>query len=167
MTLAGVETVLLSLDNATTGAQPEAPLIQATDGNFYGTAGFGGANGVGTFLKISPSGVASVVYSFRGGTDAALPTTGVIRGTDGNFYGTTATGGSLPGCGTGTDPGVCGTIFKITPEGVETVLWDFGPEGNGWYPDPVGLVQVGDGSFYGVNTGAGDSNQGSVYRVAP
>lgn len=168
LTLAGVETVLLSLDAATTGSQPEAPLIQATDGNFYGTASFGGVNGGGTLFKISSSGAATVVYSFRGGTDAALPTTGVIQGSDGDFYGTTAVGGTLAGCGdSGTQTGVCGTMFKVTPGGVETVLWDFGPEGNGWYPLPVGLVQGRDGYLYGVNSGAGENNQGAVYRLVP
>jgi uncharacterized repeat protein (TIGR03803 family) len=75
------------------GCGPEAGLLQATDGNFYGTAGGGGANGCGTVFRITSSGILSTVHNFTG-SDGSYPRDGLIQATDGNFYGTTFGGGA-------------------------------------------------------------------------
>jgi uncharacterized repeat protein (TIGR03803 family) len=110
------------------GEWPEAPLIQATDGNFYGTTYIGGANRLGTVFKITPSGELTTLHSFcsQGDCrDGSHPQAGLIQGADGNFYGTTSLGGfgGAP-CGSGPNEG-CGVIFRMTPEGVVTTLHAF------------------------------------------
>ena len=74
--------------------EPRDTLIQATDGNFYGTTFEGGA-GSGTVFKMTPAGIVSVLHVFTGGaTDGGRPATKLIQATDGNFYGTTTEGGA-------------------------------------------------------------------------
>ena len=94
---------LVSFD-VTNGASPQSPLIQATDGNFYGTAAAGGANqgcggsfGCGSVFQITPTGTITSFYSFCSQPNCAdgdFPVGALIQGTDGNFYGTTSSGGS-------------------------------------------------------------------------
>jgi uncharacterized repeat protein (TIGR03803 family) len=84
-------TTLHSFDN-TDGTNPNGGLVQATDGNFYGTTVGGGANGGGTVFKITSNGTLTTLHSFAG-ADGANPYAGLIQATDGNFYGTTAWGG--------------------------------------------------------------------------
>ena len=97
-------TTLVSFDGAD-GANPYGGLVQATDGNFYGTTQGGGVSGNGTVFKLTPGGTLTTLYSF-GGTDGSAPRAGLIQATDGTFYGTTAQGG----------PGGFGTVFKSRPE---------------------------------------------------
>ena len=83
-----------SQTNCTDGANPYAGLVQSTDGNFYGTTGFGGANSYGTVFKMTPSGTLTTLYSFCSQTNCAdgnTPYAGLVQGTDGNFYGATGT----------------------------------------------------------------------------
>ena len=82
-------TSLFSFDG-TDGAYPQAGLVQATNGDLYGTTYAGGANGSGwgTVFKITPSGTLTTLHSFDG-TDGAFPYAGLVQATDGNFYGTT------------------------------------------------------------------------------
>src|ERR1019366_4013422 len=95
---------------------PRAGLVQATDGNFYGTTFYGGTQGFGTVFKITPSGTLTTLNSFAGyQTDGANPHAGLVQGTDGNFYGTTEDGGR----------NYDGTVFKITPAGTLTTLHSF------------------------------------------
>ena len=96
ITPSGTLTTLHSFDG-TDGANPYAGLVQATDGNFYGTTSSGGANGDGTVFKITPSGTLTTLYSFcsqSGCTDGANPDAGLVQATNGNFYGTTLDGGA-------------------------------------------------------------------------
>jgi uncharacterized repeat protein (TIGR03803 family) len=89
--------------SCTDGGGPEAALLQASDGNFYGTTVGGGANGVGgTVFKITPSGTLTTLYSFcshSGCTDGEDPDAPLVQDTSGNFYGT-ASGGGADGDGT-------------------------------------------------------------------
>jgi uncharacterized repeat protein (TIGR03803 family) len=98
--------------NGTDGALPLGPLIQAADGNLYGTTLSGGANGYGTVFKVTPrTGTLTTVYSFcsqPGCSDGAAPNPGLALATDGNFYGTTSS-----------------TVFEITPSGALTTLHTF------------------------------------------
>ena len=149
ITPSGTETVLHAFAKTGTDGQiPYAGLIQGSDGNFYGTTYFGGANGFGTVFKVTPSGTETVLYSFAGGSDGEHPYAGVIQGSDGNFYGTTYQGGASG----------YGTVFKLTPSGTETVLYSFaGGSSDGANPE-AGLIQGSDGNFYG-NTYQGGAEQ--------
>ncbi|HTW74866.1 MAG TPA: choice-of-anchor tandem repeat GloVer-containing protein, partial [Steroidobacteraceae bacterium] len=138
------------------GANPEGTLIQGSDGNFYGTTDAGGSSanctgGCGTIFEFSPSsGTETVLYSFGKSGDGTSPT-GLILGSDGNFYGTTVYGGSSANCTSG-----CGPIFEFSPSsGTETVLYSF-TGSNGANPQ-WGLVQGSDGNFYGTTVYGGSS----------
>ena len=72
---------------------PSAALVQGSDGNFYGTIGYGGANGYGTVFQVTPAGVLTTLVSFNG-TNGSYPYAGLVQGSDGNFYGTTSGGGN-------------------------------------------------------------------------
>jgi uncharacterized repeat protein (TIGR03803 family) len=94
----GALTTLVSFDN-TNGAYPQASVIQASDGNLYGTTSSGGAYtneaglGYGTIFELTTNGTLTTLISFNG-TNGAFPKAGLIQGTDGNFYGTTSSGGT-------------------------------------------------------------------------
>jgi uncharacterized repeat protein (TIGR03803 family) len=162
ITPAGIETVLYSfvasfgpLGNPCYG--PPITLIQASDGNFYGTTPFGGEDGSGTVFKITPAGVATPLYAF--GNDGICPTA-FIQGSDGNFYGTTSGGGTSSGTGFGS-----GTVFKITPAGVETMLYSFTGGADGKAPST--LIQGSDGNFYGTTSGGGATGYGTLFKITP
>jgi uncharacterized repeat protein (TIGR03803 family) len=111
ITLEGAFTVLHSF-NGTDGRAPYSGLRLGTDGNFYGTTSSGGASGSGTLFKITPSGSLTVLHNFTNGSDGGQPFAPPIQGIDGNFYGTTVTGGGSPNCSGG-----CGIVYKITSQG--------------------------------------------------
>jgi uncharacterized repeat protein (TIGR03803 family) len=169
----GVETIPWDV------ALPPA-VIQAKDGNFYGTTA-GGANGAGAFVKITPDGVETVLYSFGASpSDGAQPNRAVIQASDGNFYGTTISGGDNYCPNILGDSHNCGTVFKITPEGVETILHSFGASrSDGDQPD-AGVLEASDGNFYGTTDDGGantclgigidvevTNNCGTVFKVTP
>ena len=169
MTPSGTLTVLVNFPNTQLGTSPKAPLIQASDGNLYGTASAGGAGSSGTVFKMTLGGTASVLYTFcntaKSGScpDGSTPWTALLQAKDGNLYGTTQTGGTG---GTGGH----GTIFKLTLGGALTTLYNFCqttacPDGN----TPQGaLIQGKDGNFYGVNSSNGMFNQaGTLFQLTP
>jgi uncharacterized repeat protein (TIGR03803 family) len=141
-------------------AAPAAGLSQGSDGNFYGISASGGANrGQGVFYRVTPSGGRTVLYSFGSGNeDAIQPDAMLLQGADGNFYGTSATGGAYG----------AGTVFRITPAGVETVLYAF-PGGTPGAPaSPAGgLIQGADGNLYGATRAGGTHGTGVVFRLTP
>src|SRR5436190_895090 len=99
--------------NGGDGRSPEAALVQGSDGNFYGTTAFGGAHFKGTVFKINATGNLTTLHSFSGSpSEGANPIAALVQGSDGNFYGTTASGGQH----------FQGTVFRITPAGGITVL---------------------------------------------
>ena len=175
--------------NGADGWYPAAVLIQATDGNFYGTTAQGGANnlcesndggtvGCGTVFKITPTGILTTLYDFcsqPGCADGAFPSGyqsgGLVQGTDGNVYGTTYGGGTGTGCYFQGVNG-CGTIFKITPSGTLTTLYDFCSQPgctDGRVPF-AGLVQATDGNFYGTTSGGGTGGGpagGTIFKITP
>jgi len=167
-TLAGTFTTLYSFAGGTDGAHPYAGLIQAIDGNFYGTTYTGGANQSGTVYEISLQGgtwMETVLYSFcaqTGCTDGGHPYAGLIQAADGNFYGTTSSGGA----------GGDGTVFKMikttTGAGSLYVLYSFCAQTNctdGASPY-AGLVQASSGNFYGTTTTGGTNADGTVFVLA-
>jgi uncharacterized repeat protein (TIGR03803 family) len=158
--------------DGTDGAGPYAGLVQGTDGNFYGTTISQGPNGYGTVFKITPAGVLTTLYAFSSG-DGASPFGTLVLGTDGNFYGTTVGGGHNSNCD-GLD--TCGTVFKITPAGVLTTLYNFCSQTHctdGIEPY-AGLVQGADGNFYGTTWMGGtncvpglNGGCGTVFKITP
>jgi uncharacterized repeat protein (TIGR03803 family) len=115
-------------------------LVQGSDRNFYGTTWRGGTNGCGTVFKISTNGALTTLHSFTGGGDGGYPTyptAALVQGNDGNFYGTTAGGGTNDN----------GTVFRMSTNGALTSLYSLF-NGGGIYPS--GLVQGSDGYFYGT-----------------
>jgi uncharacterized repeat protein (TIGR03803 family) len=162
-----------SQSNCTDGAGPNQ-LIQATNGDFYGTASSGGANGSGTIFKITPSATLTTLYSFcsqSGCLDGSGPYAGLVQATNGDFYGTTTGGGANP---FGGDLG--GTIFKITPSGTLTTLYSFCSQiGCADGQDPLwGLVQAPNGDFYGTTSNGGFScagppghGCGTIFKITP
>jgi len=98
----------------TNGAFPYSSLTMGNDGNFYGTTYYGGSNNIlGTIFRVTTNGVLTSLASFNN-TNGANPIAGLTLGSDGNFYGTTAFGG--------TNSGNYGTIFQVTPNGVLTSM---------------------------------------------
>jgi uncharacterized repeat protein (TIGR03803 family) len=157
VTPSGVFTTLWSFANSNDGAHPYGPLVQASDGYFYGTtygAGFG-ALAAGTLFRITPSGNLTNLWTFTGGSDGGQPVGPLAQGSDGNLYGTASSGGANGN----------GTVFRITTGGSLTPLWSF-PSSNGQGEPWGGLVQGGDGNFYGTTEGGG-SGVGTVFRISP
>jgi len=157
LTAGGNLTTLYSFTDGTDGRNPLAPPIEGIDGNFYGTTSEGGSgicfSGCGALYKITPSGTASALHTFNG-TDGASPHAPLVQGTDGNFYGTTYTGGYKGN----------GTIFRVSPSGKFLPLFNFHGT-NGSNPE-AGLVQGSDGAFYGTADNGGAYNAGVVFKLA-
>ncbi len=136
-------------------------LTLGTDGNFYGTTPDGGSHSAGTIFKVAPGGGATTLYEFQGGADGAYPTAQPIQGIDGNFYGTTYSGGTGTNC---YFPG-CGTFYRITPSGAHTVLHNFDYWVDGQSPYAP-LMQAADGNFYGSTEG-GPDQRGTIFKISP
>jgi uncharacterized repeat protein (TIGR03803 family) len=159
---------LTSFDSAN-GALPYSGLVQATDGNLYGTTVQGGSNVYfGTVFKITPSGALTTVYQFctQGGcADGAGPYGGLVQSTNGDFYGTTFGGGVVGGFG---------TVFKLASNGTLTTLHSFCaqsgcPDGANPY---AGLAQAANGNFFGVTPFGGLSGKcsggcGTIFEITP
>ena len=157
VTPAGVVTILHSFGMVTNdGAMPTAGLIQASDGNLYGTTSRGGAASKGTVYSITLGGVETVVYSFGAvANDGATPHGSLVQGSDNLLYGTTSAGGSAGN----------GTIFSMTLLGSETILHNFGDNtvaNDGSTPE-VALTSDGQGNFYGTTFAGGAGNAGTVF----
>ena len=141
------------------GAFPQGGVTLGSDGNFYGTTYEGGSVTAGTVFKVTPGGTYTTLYSFTGGSDGAYPFAPPVEGNDGNFYGTTTAGGNTTACGSG-----CGTIYKITPAGVLTNLYQFDIT-HGYAP--YGPLVLGtDGNFYGTTTFGTSANAGVVFKIS-
>ena len=150
--------------NRANGAYPQANLIQDSNGNLYGTASYGGVtNYYGDVFLLAPSGKETVLHSFAG-SDGAVPYFGsLIRDAGGNMYGTTSSGGDLM-CQASGSKG-CGAVFKLAPDGKETVLYSF-VGGRGGYVPFRGLLLDAKGILYGTTSVGGTYDQGgTVFSV--
>lgn len=151
------------------GGSPGGGLLLGSDGNFYGTTGYGGATGSGTIFKVTPAGVLTVLHTFdaRVGTDGnnveGYASSSLIKGGDGNFYGANYFGGASGN----------GTVYRVTPTGTVTVLHTFSAsttndEQNEVNTDgvyPQGLVLSSDGNFYGTTFEGGANGTGTVFKI--
>ncbi len=162
----GILTTLHIFDH-TDGSNPNASLVQGTDGNFYGTTINGGTQfgGGGTVFKMTPAGDLTTLYYFCQQTQCADGNEvygGVVQGTDGDFYGMTVEGGNVY-CENG---GVgCGLVFKVTPSGSFAIVHIF----NGYDGDSPfsGLTLGRDGNFYGTTLFGGTKGGGTVFQMTP
>jgi len=145
------------------GKQPNAALVQAKDGNFYGTTLLGGAHTEGTVFQMTPAGAVKTLHSFCTRDycrDGSAPMDGLIQGADGRLYGTTNAGGSY----------YHGVLFAITTAGSFTAVHDFCSERgcfDGASPAAAPILGA-DGNLYGAATAGGDKNNvGAIYRLTP
>lgn len=149
----GVLTTLYSFTGGKDGADPQAPLIQGRDGNFYGTAMAGGANGHGDLFRLPLNGALTNLHSFTGGSDGSSPAGTLTQGSDGNFYGTTSNGG------TNGD----GAVFKTSTNGA--LLWSFSFNVTNGANPQAGLARGNDGNFYGTTAGGGANGAGTLFKI--
>jgi uncharacterized repeat protein (TIGR03803 family) len=157
----GTETVLHSFEGGTDdGGVPEAGVIADYAGNLYGTTYGGGANDFGTIFKLAPDGAETVLYFFKGGNDGAMPVAGLVRDSAHNLYGTTRNGGGSSNCTDG-----CGTVFKLAPDGTETVLHAFADGSDGANPN-AGVIVDAAGNIYGTTVRGGANGYGTVFKLA-
>jgi uncharacterized repeat protein (TIGR03803 family) len=147
------------------------PMIQGTDGNFYGATIVGGANvvgpvfGGGNVFQLSPSGDLRSIYSFCSQpncADGQYPLWGPVLASDGNLYGVASVGGSYAGSIYGS-----GTFYKLTLGGEFTLLYTFCPsspctDGDG----PNGIILGSDGNFYGATAAGGEFGGGTVFQIS-
>jgi uncharacterized repeat protein (TIGR03803 family) len=156
VTTDGTLTVLHHFQPATDGSTPSGSLVQATDGNFYGTTQLGGTNTKGTIFRITPGGTFTVLRHLSVTTDGGNPFCTLTLGNDGHLYGMTHTGGANGD----------GTIFRITTGGTFTTLRSFAAATDG--RSPFGSLTKGsDGSFYGMTSAGGLHTAGTAFRYVP
>ncbi len=164
MTAAGTVRILYSFTGGNDGADPQAPPIEGTDGNFYGTTEKGGTDLYGTVYKITPTGKLTTLHQFNPSNgDGAYPIGALVQGSDGNFYGTTYQGSLEANCGSDN---VCGTVFQITPTGTYKQLYIFPFDPLGTANITSGLVQGSNGSFYGTAESGGANHLGEVFEIS-
>jgi uncharacterized repeat protein (TIGR03803 family) len=168
LTSPGIDRVLAEFTAFGSGGESNAALLNV-GGTLYGTAVTGGANdcggaGCGAVFKLGQGGTPILVYAFKGGSDGAYPSGG-LTDIGGTLYGTTLFGGG-GGCG---DARGCGTVFKLTADGTETVLYAF----SGGYDGATGaiypgaaMIAVGD-TLYGTTEAGGVNGGGTVFSITP
>jgi uncharacterized repeat protein (TIGR03803 family) len=149
---------------------PDADLL-LLKGKLYGTGSIGGAYGYGAVFEITPAGKEQVIYTFKGAPRDGSGPNGALVEVSGNFYGVTGGGGAYQ-CSRNYD---CGTVFKLSPSGQETVLYNFKGGHDGAYPIG-GLVEV-NGVLYGATSaggsgmcaasGSGPAGCGTIFKISP
>jgi uncharacterized repeat protein (TIGR03803 family) len=149
---AGVLLNTYVLNCATDGSNPTGNLLQASDGNFFGTESFGGTYSLGVLFKLTPSFSYSVLHDFGSTqTEGDIPTGPVLQGTDGNLYGLDRNGGEFG----------YGTIYRCSLGGDCSTLDSWSSQ---VYAAPQ-LIQHTNGSFYGATWAGGLYNLGSFFGI--
>jgi uncharacterized repeat protein (TIGR03803 family) len=152
----GTESVLYNFDLPPDPMLPIFGLVRDRAGNLYGTTSAGGKYGAGNadgaVFRLSAAGAEKTLHSFGNGKDGLIPNGGLIEDQKGNLYGVSAGGGK-----SGT-----GTIFKIAPSGIETILYNFPATGG----SPSGtLARDSQGNLYGTTVQGGVNGFGTVYEL--
>jgi len=156
----GKKTIFHSFSGQPDGALPESGVVRDKEGNLYGTTCCGGATNHGTVYKVSPAGVETVLHNFQGPPDGWGPVGGLVRDREGNLYGTTSMGGT-GNCNGGYG---CGTVFEVSANGSEQVLYSFTGQSDGYTP-LAGLLHDGKGNLYGTTVIGGIYSVGTVYKL--
>ena len=155
--------ILYSFECGTQGQLPIGNLAADSAGNLYGTTYWGGAFGYGTVFKVSPDGTQTVLHSFAGPpNDGQSPYAGLVLDKAGNLYGTTFYGGS--NCLLAGAPG-CGTVFEVSANGKESVLYSFGANPSDAAGPQSGLLRDPAGELYGT-AGGGANGGGTVFKLS-
>ena len=157
----------------------DSPVALDANGNLYGMTPYGGTPdcgweyhglGCGTLFEMTPDGKFTIIHNFTG-TDGMLPESGLVRDSEGNFYGAAVFGGirTCRAVGNGKDnsPG-CGTIFKVDVQGNFSVLYTFKNQKDG--SGPLGLIIDSEDNLYGIATGGGNHNgnpygYGTIFKL--
>ena len=158
LTTTGKETVLHTFTGSPDGQEPLDSLVQDSSGNLYGTTWLGGTGPCypGTIFKVTMAGKETVMHDFQCGTDGSQPLAGLVLDAKGKFlYGTTST----------SPCEYCGTVFKVTKAGHETVLYNFPGDGAGGLFSQTTPVLDSEGNLYGTTTLGGAHRQGTVYKL--
>jgi uncharacterized repeat protein (TIGR03803 family) len=158
---AGHARLLYGFKHGGDGYGPASELIVGGDGAVYGTTQYGGAYNYGTVFELLPTGKESLLHEFTGGADGGGPESGLVADGQGNLYGTTLFDG----------PAGAGTLYKIAPDGSETVLHGFAGGSDGGNPFGRPLIDS-KGNLFGTTTEGGgihcgDYGCGTVYKVTP
>ncbi len=151
ITLSGNFTSLYSFAGGTDGASPRAGVIQAKDGNLYGTTMNGGATNKGTVYKLTLSGTETVLHAFDGSI-GSNPESPLSQAASGIIYGTTDNGGANNG----------GTLFAINPQGITTLIHSF--DYSTGDIETTGVINGKDGSLYGICMGGGVNGNGAIFK---
>ena len=161
LTLSGQLTTLHWFRGTEDGKFPSTGLVQARDGNFYGTTSYGGTFDQGTLFRMTPDGEVTVMHHFVGGSDGALPAGALLQARDGNLYGTTIDGGTYIG-----SPvyGRGGTVYRLTPYGDYAVIHRFDGVNDGADPH-ASLVQGKDNYLYGVTACGVPLRGGALFHL--
>jgi uncharacterized repeat protein (TIGR03803 family) len=163
----GKFSVVYSFTGDADGSLPEAGLIEDAANNLYGTTYWGGSGisnaGYGTVFKLAPNGVLTTLYTFTGSADGAYPSATLVRDAEGNLYGTTEYGGVATGLAG------YGVVFRVSPDGRETVLHTFvGAPSDGQLPY-AGVIRDSTGTLYGTTVLGGsqgiNSGAGTVFEI--
>jgi uncharacterized repeat protein (TIGR03803 family) len=125
-------------------------------GNLYGATEMGGTADYGTVFKVDASGVETVLHSFTGVLDGALPYCNLVRDEAGALYGTTQQGGAFGQ----------GVVFKLALDGTETILHNFTGWRDGGYPF-AGVIRDAAGNLYGTTQGGGAFHAGALFKIGP
>jgi uncharacterized repeat protein (TIGR03803 family) len=150
----GQEIVLYSFTGGSDGNGPNSGVIRDAAGNLYGTTLSGGSSGAGVVYKVATTGVETVLYNFTGGADGSNPYPGLVFDSAGNLYGTTWYGGTAD----------AGVIYKVSPSGTETVLYNF-TGSIGASRSYSSLFRDSAGNLYGVEYSGGTAGFGAVYKL--
>jgi uncharacterized repeat protein (TIGR03803 family) len=156
ITPTGAFTTLHSFSGTNDGGLIYAGLLQAADGNLYGTASYDSLFGSGTVFRLATNGTFTLLHQFND-TDGLSPRSGVIQARDGAFYGLTHAGGAHGD----------GTAFRITADGSLTTLYDFQSGQSNPVRPSTALLQAHDGNFYATCGIGGIAQHGAIYRLTP
>lgn len=150
-------TMLHAFDGQPDGEYPSGNLLLDSAGNLYGTTAGGGSRSGGTVYEITAAGVERILYNFKIGTDdARSPAGGLVRDSQGNFYGLTTLGGTANQ----------GAVYKLTPSGKETVLYNFQGGSDGY--TPVGALTLDShNNLYGATWKGGPNHAGTIFKLTP
>jgi uncharacterized repeat protein (TIGR03803 family) len=145
--------------NSADGTSPIGPVILNSRGDLFGVTFLGGLYNSGVLYALKPGSpwTERIIYTFgASSTDAALPWGPLIVDAQGNFYSESEEGGAY----------TFGTVFKITPAGTETILYNFTNGSDGGFPNS-GLLRDSSGNFYGTDISGGSHNNGAIYKITP